>query len=210
MSLAEQQRAQREQQNSTTPFYRIPTELRLQYYEEVIAGNISVQVPTDLHPHTTKSPAFLRTCRLLRHEIEPLYYSIPTLSVSFTPQVNGKPSFPGGVITVKRWSDRILSMRDISCDKLGVNIGFYESSQFDWTQRPFRPKITLHFDPTGGVSKHRVVTPHGDGKFDGYEQVKVLLEEFNARLGSDGYCLKEEDVRRLFSILLFGQLKITP
>lgn len=65
-------------QGRTSTIFKLPPELRCQIYEEVLVSN----TPILLNAHQEDSlfappppPALLRTCRTIRHESQPIYYS---------------------------------------------------------------------------------------------------------------------------------------
>ncbi len=74
MDTSEGRRKSRKQQNAETPLLRLPTELKLQIYEDVV-GNTCVKILDDRPRWGNTAIGFLQVCRTMRNDISPIYWT---------------------------------------------------------------------------------------------------------------------------------------
>lgn len=133
---------------------RLPVELRLQIEEYVTAhlrGPDRVRWPElpgglplrtdygscltlELMQKPEDTAYYLRTCRLLRAEMLPLYISAPGLYIYCDGEPGSNPPMNRGVAAIEYWVEHNLAERELSKDKLEAGLYFARDSKQQMTQ----------------------------------------------------------------------------
>lgn len=190
----------------------LPTELRLQMEEHVIADLDSPcnrswpAILSDLGHNMDHG--YLQTCRLLRTEMMPLLLSAPGVRIRFRPEPRGNmPLITRHIAALEDFLEILFEVRDIGKDSLAVGLNFdiIEEQDVDVSFACGDWRMGRH---TVSIADLPADLPPFAGSITAveeevYHRVSAFVEGLNERRDSSGRpkSLENEHVRRLFAML---------
>ncbi|KAK3055809.1 hypothetical protein LTR09_003043 [Extremus antarcticus] len=194
------------------PLLCLPTELRLQIEEYVIADLPSPYnkswpaIPADLGHNM--GHGYLQTCHLLRTEMLPLFLSAPGLRINFRPELRGSmPLITRRLAALEDFLEITFEVRDIGKDSLdvGLNFDIIEEQDVDISFACVDWRMGRHTVSIADLPAD--LPPFGGAmtavEMEVYHSVSAFVEGLNERRDSSGRpkSLENDHVRGLFVML---------